>query len=224
MVEDFDYLIVLRNLQIENANAIQGLTYGFPAITAINGFVHKLSRDISKLYQLEFLGSGIVCHKHQIQAYKANPFANYVFSQTRNPLNNKGESPAFIQEGKMHATISLLIPCKGIIRGGSQGPIKFAEILQKKVLKNRFAGGTILELKNIEIIAHNENIEIQEKKTRKLLRSLLPGYALVNRSDLLTEHFERTFEPDSKTQPLDVFLDFVSLKYAAKVNGVFTGP
>ncbi|HHH1607741.1 TPA: type I-F CRISPR-associated protein Csy2, partial [Yersinia enterocolitica] len=37
------YLIVLRHVQVENANAISGLTYGFPAMTHFLGYTHALS-------------------------------------------------------------------------------------------------------------------------------------------------------------------------------------
>jgi CRISPR-associated protein Csy2 len=37
-------LILLRRVRVENANAIAGLTYGFPAITHFLGFSHALSR------------------------------------------------------------------------------------------------------------------------------------------------------------------------------------
>ena len=37
-------LIIIRNVQVEYANAQAGLTWGFPAITAFMGFAHALSR------------------------------------------------------------------------------------------------------------------------------------------------------------------------------------
>ena len=38
-------LILLRRVRVENANAIAGLTYGFPAITHFLGFSHVSPSD-----------------------------------------------------------------------------------------------------------------------------------------------------------------------------------
>ena len=42
------YLLLLPHIRIENANAVAGLTWGFPAITHFLGYVHALSRRVSE--------------------------------------------------------------------------------------------------------------------------------------------------------------------------------
>ncbi len=45
--------IRLGYVKIENANAIAGLTYGFPAITSFLGFTHTLSRQLREKSSVE---------------------------------------------------------------------------------------------------------------------------------------------------------------------------
>lgn len=45
-------LIVLHQVRVENANAIAGLTYGFPAITHFLGYSHALSRKLQSSHGL----------------------------------------------------------------------------------------------------------------------------------------------------------------------------
>lgn len=55
-------LILLRRIRVENANAIAGLTYGFPAITHFLGFSHALSRKLKETHGLNIDGCAVVSH------------------------------------------------------------------------------------------------------------------------------------------------------------------
>ncbi|WP_279456876.1 type I-F CRISPR-associated protein Csy2 [Aeromonas veronii] len=48
--------LLLRHLKVENANAISGLTYGFPAISHFLGFTHALSRRLEQAFGLTLGG------------------------------------------------------------------------------------------------------------------------------------------------------------------------
>lgn len=63
-------LLILPRIKVENANAISGLIYGFPAVTHFLGYVHALSRELETLHRIKLGGCGIVCHNHQIHSYK----------------------------------------------------------------------------------------------------------------------------------------------------------
>jgi CRISPR-associated protein Csy2 len=52
-------LILLRRVRVENANAIAGLTYGFPAITHFLGFSHALSRRLTETHGLRIDGCAV---------------------------------------------------------------------------------------------------------------------------------------------------------------------
>ncbi|WP_279147238.1 type I-F CRISPR-associated protein Csy2 [Photobacterium carnosum] len=79
-------LFIIKNMHIEGANAIAGFTYGFPAITQFLGFVHALSRKVEPQHGISFDGCAVMCHQHQVHAYRGSDWDDYGFALTRNPL------------------------------------------------------------------------------------------------------------------------------------------
>ena len=45
-----NHVVILHQIRIENANAMAGFTYGFPAITHLLGYVHALSRKLEPMH------------------------------------------------------------------------------------------------------------------------------------------------------------------------------
>lgn len=216
-------LLILRNIKVENANAIAGLTYGFPAISNFLGFTHALSRVLKKDHGLTLDACAVVCHQHQVQAYQPAGWGDYVFSLTRNPLTKEAKSPSFVEEGRMHMEVSLLIECDfssddfDFGTGDTKQDIaQFETYIHNRLLSQRLAGGTIQSMRRnrpVEFVEVPEDTDKKEKFSRKKMLSLLPGFVLVNRSGLLTEHYRnlRVEKPDAEL--IDAWLDFVALKY-----------
>ncbi len=222
-------LLVLRHIKVENANAIAGLTYGFPAVSSFLGFSHALSRTLQKEHGLRLSGCAVVCHAHHVAACQPAGWGDYNFSLTRNPLTREAKSPSFVEEGRMNMEVSLVLECEftassldfdGADR--DEDISRFQAYILNKVLAQRLAGGTILNLHRWEPVCFMEVPEETEKQAvfrRRLLRRLLPGFLLVNRADLLAEHFKRLRETKPETELMDAWLDFVALKYAAEGKG-----
>lgn len=203
-------LLILRRISVENANAISGLTYGFPAMTNFLGFAHALSRKLLPLFDIELNGCGVICHNHHIKAHKPKPYADYVFSLTRNPLTKEGKTASFNEEGKMHMEVSLLIEVNGYFPSSKKQQVK--TYLEGKLQSMRLAGGDIVDVESIEPLEYPED----EKKHRQLLFSMLPGFALTDKSDALRQHCY-SLQKDNKTADmLDALLDFSALKYRAE--------
>lgn len=202
-------LIILHQVRVENANAIAGLTYGFPAITHFLGYSHALSRKLQSSHHLELVGCGVICHKQQVHAYSSG--RDYVFSLTRNPLTKEAKTAAFNEEGRMHMTVSLLIECRGVITDGDAGTEALEKHLASLCLTQRLAGGTITNIRRVKVINYPET----EADMRKLLRPLLPGFALLDRSELLVEHFNRLKQTQPQAEMLDAWLDFSAFKIQA---------
>ena len=211
-------LIVLRHLRVENANAIAGLTYGFPAITHFLGYTHALSRKLQQSHGLTLDNCGVICHQQQVHAYSSG--RDYVFSLTRNPLTKEAKMAAFNEEGRMHMTLSLLIECHGIIPDGSEGAKALEEHLETLCVSQRLAGGTIVNLREARVIAFPD----EEKSLRKLLYRLLPGFALQDRTEYLEEHFQVLKQEDPEIEMIDAWLDFSALKLVAATGNDFVRP
>lgn len=216
-------LLILKNIKIENANAIAGMTYGFPAISNFLGFTHALSRKLEKKCGLSLGGCAVVCHEHEVNMYASSTWGEHIFSLTRNPLTSKGETPAFNEEARMHMTVSLIIETNfsdiGIkkIFDNNQDFVNKEELLywiKEQSYIQRMAGGTILNIESVAYINYSADM----KKIRPLLFSLLPGFFLVDRNDLLKSHFSKRRVEQPTIELLDVWLDFVRLTYQAETN------
>jgi CRISPR-associated protein Csy2 len=213
-----DGILILRHIRVENANAISGITWGFPAVTHFLGFVHALSRDLSAKLDLKLTGCGIVCHSHQIQAYQPKGWGDYVFSLTRNPLTKNEKSPSFAEEGRMHMVVSLVIPFEGDFEEFEDevDNAEACDCIRQKIFSKRLAGGTINRVGEIRLMETPGNEQETEKFTRRLFYQLLPGFALVQRSELLAAHVSDCKRTNSDSEPLDAWLDFSALKYKAE--------
>lgn len=212
------FLLLLKKIQIENANAIAGMIYGFPAITHFVGFTHALSRKLAALYpSVQLQACAVVSHQQQIHKYAATPGQDAVFCLTRNPVTKEGISAPFNEEGRMHLTVSLLI--QGDVNNydiaskltSSEYKEKFLETVNQLALTQRIAGGVIVN-PTIQCIfsPFPDDYEANGKFIREQMRHLSRGYILVERSHLLAEHISS--QPQA---PLKAWLDFITLKSAA---------
>lgn len=113
-------------------------------------------------------------------------------------------------------TVSLLIPFNGNLPLNDAEQKEWADEMQRLVLSQRLAGGTILDLKAVSLNGQEDDWEKQQQANRKQLRKLLPGFALVQRADLLAEHLRFLRETNPAAEPLDAWLDFAALKYGAE--------
>lgn len=203
-------LILLRRISVENANAIAGLTYGFPAITHFLGFSHALSRRLTETHELRIDGCAVVSHEQQIHAHTSG--RDYQFALTRNPLTRGAKTASFNEEGRMHLTVSLLLECYGEIPNGEYGQRDLAEFLSQVCPTLRLAGGIIVDIQDISVMAMPASVQ----EMSRLQWQLMPGFALRDRSSWLGEHHQRLLEKDSNATLLDAWLDFAALKIQAE--------
>ncbi|QHM69950.1 type I-F CRISPR-associated protein Csy2 [Mixta intestinalis] len=210
-------LIILRRVRVENANAIAGLTWGFPAITHFLGFTHALSLRLA-VEKLALTGCGVICHDHQVHAYRSS--WDYYFALTRNPLTREAKTAPFNEEGRMHMTVSLIIECEGMIADGEHGINRLSEKLQRICPTLRLAGGNITDIARISVVSRPET----ESEFKKLLWPLMPGFALLDRAPLLEQHFNELKQQQPQAEMLDAWLDFAALKMVAQPeeNGMAT--
>jgi len=202
-------IILLRHVRVENANAIAGLTYGFPAITHFLGFTHAVSRIVSDTWGLSLTGCAVISHEHQIHAHSSG--RDYQFALTRNPLTREGKTAPFNEEGRMHMTVSLLLECEGEIPNGEYGQRDLAAFLMQRCPVLRLAGGTIIRIGEISV----SEAPTTEREMALLKWPLMTGFVLRDRSAWLAEHHRdlQTVHPEATL--LDAWLDFAALKLQA---------
>lgn len=198
--------IILPWLVVENANAVAGLTWGFPAITHFLGYMHALSRKLEVSHGLRLDACGVICHRYQLHAYSSG--RDYQFALTRNPLTRHGKTASFNEEGRMHLTVSLVMECHGDIANGDPGMNDLAQHLQTLCQTQKLAGGTITSLRTVQVCALD--------RIKSQLYGLMPGFVLHDRSSWLAEHFMQLKQHKPESEMLDAWLDFAALKMAVE--------
>nr|WP_304099546.1 type I-F CRISPR-associated protein Csy2 [Mitsuokella multacida] len=214
--------LLLRQVKIHNANAFSSpLTIGFPAMTAWLGAMHALERKLRRneaLSSIRLKKLAVSCHDFNLQTYKGpGDYVNSVII-TSNPLRKKGSSferPPFIEEARVHLTVSLLIEVDGL---SSSNYLIFDEKTTKVLNGMKIAGGDILDFSPIDDPIKSTSTrgsrillvdEDNEKDVRRAIRSLMPGYVLIERRRLLRQRQEKQEQQDT----LQALLDLLALHY-----------
>ena len=215
--------IIFERISVQDANCIAGFTYGFPAITHFLGFGHALSRRLPVSQQLTLQGCAVICHQHQIHAYQPKEHRDYVFAQSRNPPREKGKNkdgkekaatpPPIIEEGKMNMTVSLVMACPDLNISRTAEINTLVQTIMSLAYQHRLAGGSIQNIAAVHVL----NLD-QQKLSKKLKRLLLPGFVLMDRSDLLANHYHALKQQQADVELMDAWLDFSALKYQAQAK------
>lgn len=217
-------LLVLPRLQVQNANAISGpLTWGFPSPTAFIGFVHALERrlsssslDDSEALQSGLGGVGIICHRFDPQVAQPAGRRTQVFRLTRNPVGKDGAPTALVEEGRAHIEVSLVIAVKDEF-AASDGE-RWAKLAHHVAQGMRLAGGSILPARNGERYTAKwqplpEDVNGQKEVFSQVRRQLLPGFALVQREDLLAKRLAELRSDQANATAMDALLDLSRLNF-----------
>lgn len=205
--------IVFERISVQDANCIAGFTYGFPAITHFLGFSHAISRKLSVSHNLSLQGCAVICHQHQIHVYQPKGFGDYVFAQSKNPPTTRAkakETPPIIEEGKMNMTVSLIMACPDLNIGRTAEINALKQTLHDLAQQHRLAGGAIEKIAAVHVFNLDEY-----KLLRQLKRRLLPGFVLMDRADLLANHYH-ALNQQGDVELMDAWLDFSALKYQAQ--------
>lgn len=202
------HYLLLKKIEVQNANAIAGLTYGFPAITNFLGFAHALSRKLAPKLSVTLGGVAVVSHKNAVHARQPSGWGDYVFALTRNPLTQQGKTAPINEEGRMSMQVSLLIELEGIAAGDSQTAQQLMTELRRLVPAMRLAGGQITHVQAYELLT-------SERLQTQALRRLMPGFALIDRRHYLAEHFAELQERQPDATLMDAWCDFATLSYKA---------
>lgn len=203
MIGDTRQFLLLTHLNVQNANALSSpFTIGFPAMTAWLGAVHALQRKLNTdgYTALKFDAVAVVSHECVLQTHKG--VGDYVHSiiGTANPLDKTGARSAFIEEARCHLDISLVIECLGINKDDEE--LMMERVSHHLNCSMKMAGGDILKFDVPSMIRIEEGLDAN---LRGLTRKLMPGYAIVERRELMREAME------GGQDAIDGLLDFLML-------------
>ncbi len=211
-------LLLLPHIKVHNANALSSpFTIGFPAMTAWLGAVHALQRKLNEhgFSELKFNATAVINHHCDLQTHKGlgdNVHSIVIakrpsFTKKELVKFNAGKAPTFIEEARCHLEVSLVIEYTGIEKDDET-------LVQEKVShllnsKMKMAGGDILTFKTPEFFKVESG---SDKDIRTLTRKLMPGYALIERRDLMAEAMAQGQDA------IDALLDYLTIHHSCKQN------
>ncbi len=196
-------ILLLPRIRVQNANALSSpYTIGFPAMTAWLGAVHALQRKLNMqgFDDLVLKNVAVICHEMDLQTYKGKGAFVHSIIGTGNPLDKNGKRSAFIEEGRCHLSVSLVIEYDGV----DQDEITefFEAISMQLQMGIKMAGGDILDFKEPE-----QHKVADENDLKKLTRRLMPGYVIIERRDLMKEAMI------SGQDAIDAMLAYLTVKH-----------
>lgn len=210
--------ILLERLNVEDANCLAGITYGFPAVTHFLGFTHAVSRKLQAKHGIALQGCAIFCHDFQLHI---NEQFDVRFIQSKRPpvglqgakyKADAGKVPPIIEEGKMDMTVSLLLQCDRALSSREDIKEQYQADLLQWVYSSRLAGGTIHEIGNIHIFS--------EKDLRKIKHCVLPSFVLHDASSELESHITTAGNEQADRELFDLWTDFFAFKERAVADEV----
>ena len=216
-------LLVLPRLRIQNANAISSpMTWGFPAITALTGFMTALERRLGPEAGLAFYGVGVICHGFEPQVTRSGYTRS--FHLTRNPVLQDGGTAAIVEEGRVHLDITLVFDVAlALSRSGEAERAQLAARIAELVAGMRVAGGSVMPAlpgtfrspPRPQLMLLSDGEEERPKQFHRLSRRWLPGFALVSRDDLLQARLLEMQTAQPGATLLDAWLDLSRLNHRA---------
>ncbi|MEQ8269725.1 type I-F CRISPR-associated protein Csy2 [Algiphilus sp.] len=224
---EFDYLLVVPHLRVQNANAVSSpLTHGFPSMTAFLGLMWALERKTRAAgLDLAFNAVGVVCHDHQEQVSDGG-FVN-AFRLTRNPVGKDGKTAAIVEEGRIHLELSLVfaIYSERWLQDPDASAADIATVT-KLLDAMRVAGGSLIPRSGSGwsrhkpyAIAMTGSEGDRQTQFRKAKMRMLPGFTLVARDDLLDKrHAELTADNPSASR-LDAWLSLSRINWRYEAPG-----
>ena len=215
---EYSCAVVLPHLYVQNANAVSSpMTWGFPAMSAFAGFAHALERKLRADGKDVYLhGVAVVCHKAEPLLVDGPSYAPRGFRLTRNPLDHTGNTSAIVEEGRMHLTISIVLTVSGpdAPRQENDEAQAFAANLLTLALGMRIAGGSVVppgigvrKPRSARAFVWGAKEAVQ----KKLMRMLMPGFALIGRAVVLAKRLAEMREAKPDATALDALLDLCAL-------------
>jgi CRISPR-associated protein Csy2 len=205
-------ILVLPHLVVNNANAWSSpYTAGFPSVCSFGGSVHALQRKFNQngFSDLKIPEFGIISHKFSVRNYREGNYGNYSIIANANPLDKNGERPSFVPEIKCMMEISLLCEIQG-----NTDDCEAIEQAAKKLLNSnlRIASGDVITSGNPYAVTIGSD-EDDEAFRRYIIRKLMPGYALIERRELMIESMKQG------NDALDALLEHLTVIAKPHMNG-----
>jgi CRISPR-associated protein Csy2 len=216
MIGDIRRILLLPHIKVQNANALSSpFTIGFPAMTAWLGAVHALQRKVnaSGFQNVNFDKAAVVSHDMNLQTkIGQGDFVQSIIVPKRPPSTKKeltdfnaGSAPSFIEEARCHLDVSLLIEYPRIDRADED--VLIEQVTHHLNASMKIAGGDILSFQKPTLHRIEEG---NDTELHRLTRKLMPGYAIIERRELMIEAMKQGQDA------MDTLLDYLAVHYSCE--------
>ncbi|CAH9064528.1 CRISPR-associated protein Csy2 [Pseudoalteromonas holothuriae] len=209
MIDEVKKLLIIPHIAVHNANALSSpFTIGFPAMTAWLGAVHALQRKLnSQGIDVKFKAVGVVSHDIDLQTYKgSNDFVHSIIG-TANPLDKTGARSAFIEEARCHLEVSLVIEFDNLTLEQREPLVQ--QVTHLLHAKMKIASGDVKRFATPFCLNVTEG---NDEEFKKLQRHLMPGYALIERRDLMLDAM------NDKQDALQALLEYLTIHHSCETD------
>lgn len=200
--------ILIQELQVINANAMSStITVGVPAMTAWLGAVHALERKVRQmdtLKNIRFPRMAVSYLTTNLQVYRKRNSRVTSIIGTANPLDKDGSKASFIEEPRIHLSVSLLIEMLGVT-GDMEDQLCCT--IGCELDKMKIAGGDVLSFQDVKVLYSSGTV----LNSRKIINQLMPGFVLINRNDLLVGN-------DVQNDVLNRLIDYIAIHNHVSVD------
>lgn len=215
----FEHLLVLPHLRVQNANAISSpLTHGSPSTTAFLGLMWALERKAhTDGLGLQFNAIGAVIHDHQEQI--TDDGFIQAFRLTRNPIDKDGSTAAIVEEGRIHLDITLIFAVQSAALQNSSVATAIARQVLDLLGEMRIASGTLIPSsapswkQTPYVVSLPSDRQERQQLFNQFKMRLLPGFVLVERSDLLEQRHQTLLETNPSSTRLDAWLSLSRINW-----------
>lgn len=216
MIGDTRRILLLPHIKVQNANALSSpFTIGFPAMTAWLGAAHALQRKINEggFQKVAFTSVAVISHNVDLQTkIGQGDFVQSIVVSKRPPSTKKeltdfnaGSAPSFIEEVRCHLEISLLMEYGGIDKDDEE--MFMEQIALHLNASMKLAGGDIISFQKPALYRIEEGNDVD---LRSLTRKLMPGYAVIERRELMVEGMEQGHDA------IDTMLDYLAIHHSCE--------
>ncbi len=180
-------------------------------MTAFLGLMWALERKLKTTADLELMleGVGVVCHDYAEQVSDGG-FVK-TFRLTRNPIDRSGKTAAIVEEGRIHLDISLVFKVRFDL-SLDEWREKYLQLVVDTLMTMRIAGGSILPMKNPGLKRYQSQI-LDVSDFHKVRRQLMPGFALIERTDLLNSRLDELRTENPQATGLDAWLSLSRINW-----------
>jgi len=182
-------VILLPKLSIQAANGLTSpYSVGVPPMTSWLGMADALRRKLSdKGIDIAFNGVVVAYHKHTLHTHREKGDYQASIKKVGVPMirDSKGKliNAPFIDDVRIDLTISIGIKVDNLPDIGHD---ELAAEISNTVATLRFAGGDLIGIPYAEIIN-----TLDDEGEQYFLKRLMPGYVMIDRSDLMISEMEK---------------------------------